>query len=415
MIGKKKKVPDIKGKYSEFKKEKGFETITKENIDALAGISHAIQSQGHPSQRYYDRYLKSLEDKFSVSDGISDGSIPQMSLPFEIDVPFPPPKDPKFTFIDLFSGIGGFRIAMQEVGGKCVFSSEWDHYARLTYEANFGEVPFGDICNYTKDESLMSTIPEHDILCAGFPCQPFSQAGLQKGFEDTRGTMFFEIMKIVKAKKPKVLFLENVKRFKTHDQGRTFATISRVLEKEGYKLYSKIIRAYDFGVPQNRERIFMVAFRENVKFEFPVPPEKRIYNNVGGILEKNPDRKYTISDKLFEGHKRRLDEHRIKGNGFGFSMFNEKSLYTNTLSARYYKDGSEIMIEQKGKNPRKLTPRECARLQGYPEKFKIVVSDVQAYKQFGNSVAVPAVTAISKNIVEALSASKNFKQKAVNE
>jgi DNA (cytosine-5)-methyltransferase 1 len=297
-----------------------------------------------------------------------------------------------FTFIDLFAGIGGIRIPFDELGGKCVFTSEWDKFAQQTYQANFGERPHGDITQIKPSE-----IPSFDLLLAGFPCQPFSHAGLKKGFNDTRGTLFYDIVKIIQHHKPKAVFLENVKGLVGHDKGRTFATIKNVLEEElGYHLYYKIHSAKDFGVPQNRQRIFIVALRDEFDFEFAEP--SGIPTRVGDILEKNVDDKYTISDKLWEGAKRRKEEHKAKGNGFGYSVVNADSPYANTISARYYKDGSEIWIEQKGKNPRKLTPREAARLQGFPENFKIPVSDGQAYKQFGNAVAVPAIRSVAKQL-----------------
>lgn len=310
-------------------------------------------------------------------------------------------KKDKFKFIDLFAGTGGIRIPFDEIGGICVFSSEWDKHAQDTYEANFGEKPEGDINKFRPKD-----IPAHDLIMAGFPCQPFSNAGMKKGFEDTRGTLFFKIAEIASYHKPKVLFLENVKGFKGHDKGKTFQTMKRVLEDElGYKIFTKILNAKDFGVPQNRERIYILAFRKSVfgnnfEFEFPKPLKTKI--RVGDILEKKVDPKYTISDRLWAGHKRRKAEHLQKGNGFGYSLFNAKSPYTSTISARYYKDGSEILIEQKGKNPRKLTPLESARLQGYPPDFKIVVSDTQAYRQFGNAVAVPVIRAIVKRMAKYL-------------
>lgn len=302
----------------------------------------------------------------------------------------------KLKVIDLFAGIGGIRMPFDELGAECVFSSEWDKHAQITYEANYGEKPSGDITKIKLEE-----IPEHDILLAGFPCQPFSNAGLKKGFNDTRGTMFFYIAKILEYRKPRIIFLENVKGFKSHNKGKTFKTVMRILEEMGYTMYSKVLNAKDFGVPQNRERIYMIGFLDkNTNFEFPSPLKKA--TKVGSILEETVDDKYTISDRLWQGHQRRKKEHKEKGNGFGYSLFDESSKYTSTMSARYYKDGSEILIAQKGKNPRKITPREAARLQGYPDTFNIPVSDTQAYRQFGNSVAVPVIRAIASQIAKVI-------------
>lgn len=307
--------------------------------------------------------------------------------------------DSVYRFIDLFAGIGGIRQGFESVfksRSSFVFASEIDKFAQRSYIANYNHLPSGDITQIQPEE-----IPPFDILLAGFPCQPFSNAGLKKGFNDTRGTLFFDIARITKYHKPQVLFLENVKGFKSHDRGNTYRVVKQTLEDMGYKVYAEILNAKDFGVPQNRERIYIVAFLDHTKtFEFPKPLQKPIC--VGDILEKGVDKKYTLSDKLWTGHQRRKKEHQEKGNGFGYSLFNENSKYTSTISARYYKDGSEILIEQKNKNPRKLTPREAARLQGFPDSFKIVVSDTQAYKQFGNSVAVPVIEAIAKNIYESL-------------
>lgn len=300
-----------------------------------------------------------------------------------------------FKFIDLFAGIGGIRIAFESIGGDCVFSSEWDKHAQKTYEVNFGEVPAGDITKISPAD-----IPEHDLILAGFPCQPFSGAGLKKGFEDERGNLFFSIAAIAKHHKPRALLLENVKGLKSHDKGNTFKVIEKTLQDLGYHVFTKVFNAKDFGVPQNRERIYIVALKADVKFEFPTPPLIPI--KVGDILEQHVDEKYTISDKLWEGHQRRRLEHAAKGNGFGYSIFTEDSPYTSTISARYYKDGSEILIKQKDKNPRKVTPREAARLQGYPDTFKIEVSDTQAYRQFGNSVAVPVLIAIANQMKQFL-------------
>ncbi len=304
-----------------------------------------------------------------------------------------PKKKAIFKFIDLFAGIGGIRLGFQDAGGECIFTSEWDEAAQKTYRANFGEIPYGDITKIDPAE-----IPSFDVLLAGFPCQPFSQAGLKKGFEDTRGTLFFNIIKIVEHHSPRIVFLENVRNLAGHDKGNTLKVIISTLEGMKYKVFKKILNAKDFGLPQNRARIYIVAFKENADFVFPI--ETMVKTRLGDILEKKTDPKYTISDKLWKGHKRRKAEHKKRGNGFGYSIFDENSEYTSTISARYYKDGSEILIRQKGKNPRKLTPREAARLQGFPETFVIPVSDSQAYRQFGNSVAVPVIKALAKKIIK---------------
>jgi len=318
-------------------------------------------------------------------------------------IPFQPPSSPSFSFIDLFAGIGGFRIALQDLGGKSVFSSEWDPYAKDSYFANFGEVPFGDIKAYSDKRNTFGNnglgIPRHDILAGGFPCQAFSQAGLQLGFNDARGTLFFNILKIAENHRPKVVFLENVKRLKTHDEGRTFKCICNSLREIGYTVSSEVLSAYNFGVPQNRERIFIVASLKNKPFKFPKPTRRNGEIKLGDILERDVDSQYTISDRMLAGHLRRLEEHRKKGNGFGFAVFSEDSKYTNTISARYWKDGSEILIKQGGKNPRMLTPRECARLQGFPDSFKITQHKRHSYQQFGNSVAVPVVRAVAEEIL----------------
>lgn len=301
--------------------------------------------------------------------------------------------------IDLFAGIGGIRLGVEQAFGSvdCVFTSEIDKHAVATYKANFRDANiFGDIKQIDEND-----IPDHDILLAGFPCQPFSQAGLKRGFTDTRGTLFFDIERILLAKQPKAFLLENVKQLKGHNKGETFKTIIDHLTNAGYKVFYEILKAKDFGVPQNRERIYIVGFLEHsVNFEFPKP--MNISTRVGDILDDAVDEKYTISDKLWAGHKRRKEQNRLNGKGFGYGLFNKESKYANTISARYYKDGSEILIEQENKNPRKLTPREAARLQGFPEEYIISVSDAQAYKQFGNSVCVPVVKAIAMQMKKAL-------------
>lgn len=319
-------------------------------------------------------------------------------LSFPETIPFPNPQKAEYRMIDLFAGIGGTRIGFWQTGKtQCVFSSEIDKFAAKTYTANFGEAPYGDITKI-----LAKDIPDHDILVGGFPCQAFSQAGLKKGFEDTRGTLFFEIARILKEKRPKAFLLENVKNLTLHDNGRTFEVITNTLNELGYAVSAKLFKAKDFGVPQNRERIYIVGFDKNTvknysDFSFPTPPCSE--TRVGDILDPYVDSKYTISDELWKGHQRRKRDNKINGKGFGYTLFNADSPYTNTISARYYKDGSEILIEQQGKNPRKITPREAARLQGFPEEFIIPVSDTQAYKQFGNSVAVPVIHEIAKRII----------------
>lgn len=302
----------------------------------------------------------------------------------------------KFKFIDLFAGVGGIRIPFEELGGKCVFSSEWDKFAQITYEANYGEVPHGDITKINEKD-----IPKHDLLVGGFPCQAFSQAGLKKGFKDTRGTMFFEIARILDYHKPKALLLENVKGLRGHDKGKTFKVIISILNELGYQtLESTVLNAKDFGLPQNRERIFIVGYRKHVNFQFPQAPMTN--TRLGDILDKKVPEKYTISDRMWKSAKVRKEAYRKKGYGFGFSLFNEDSKYTSTISARYYKDGAEIWIDQGKKNPRKLTPNEARKLQGFPDNFKIPVSDGQAYKQFGNAVPVPVIRAIAERMVKYL-------------
>jgi DNA (cytosine-5)-methyltransferase 1 len=336
----------------------------------------------------------------------------QLYMPLEFDIPFPPPADPAFKFIDLFAGIGGFRIAFQKLNGKCVFSSEINSSAKSTYEQNFGETPFGDIKDFTgshlKDSFLNSAIPDHDILTGGFPCQPFSLAGVSArnhlgiahGFLDkNQGNLFFDIARIVKIKQPNVVFLENVKNFKNHDSGNTFDIVKSIMLELGYDFHSKIINANKL-VPQSRERFYMVCFRNgNASFEFPeFSGEPKILRN---ILEPIVADKYTISDKLWQGHQRRTHANLARGTGFTAHTANLDKP-SNTIVARYGKDGKECLIPQENKNPRKLTPRECARLQGFPENYILPSSDAAAYRQFGNSVAVPVIEAIGKNIVKAL-------------
>jgi len=313
-------------------------------------------------------------------------------------------KKSRFTFIDLFAGIGGMRLAFEAAGGRCVFSSEWDPSAQKTYLSNFRDLPEGDV---TKIDER--GIPAHDILVAGFPCQPFSIAGVSKknslnrphGFQDkTQGTLFFDVARIIKHHRPSAFLLENVKNLRGHDQGRTFKVILDVLRNDlGYHVFDKTIDARAV-VPQHRERVYLAGFRDRVPFEFPVFPTKE--TRLADILEPRIPSKYTLSDKLWQYLQRYAEKHRAAGNGFGFGLVGPIDT-ARTLSARYYKDGSEILIRQRGKNPRRLTPRECARLMGFPESFRIVVADTPAYKQFGNSVVVPVIAALARKMVKALS------------
>ena len=327
-------------------------------------------------------------------------------------------NDADFTFIDLFAGIGGIRMGFEENGGHCVFTSEWDKYAVMTYCENFGtnHPVEGDITKVAVED-----IPDHDVLLAGFPCQPFSIAGVSKknslgrlhGFEDvTQGTLFFDVARIIKEKQPKAFLLENVKNLMSHDKGQTFQVIKETLEDElGYKIYPKVVDAKGF-VPQHRERIYIVGYRDETDFSWDAfRTEDKMAKTMGDILHpqngnEEPEKDYTVgskakvnekyvlSDKLWKYLYDYAAKHKAKGNGFGYGMVTKKST-ARTLSARYYKDGSEILINRGRYNPRRLTPRECARLMGYPDSFKIPVSDTQSYKQFGNSVVMPVIKEIA--------------------
>lgn len=341
--------------------------------------------------------------------------------PFLFEAHRPQPPSPvQFTFIDLFAGIGGFRIGMTMNGGRCVFTSEWDKYSQKTYSHWFGETEIhGDI-----NKVEPASIPDHDILCAGFPCQPFSIAGVSKknsmgrvhGFQcEKQGNLFFRICDIVDAKRPPVLFLENVKNLRSHDKGKTWAIIKSELESRNYKVFDKTVDAKAW-VPQHRERIFIVCFDRAIfgdqpPFEFPQQPDMP-QPLLGDILESSPPKKYTLSDNLWVYLQGYAKKHQEKGNGFGFGLVGPEDT-TRTLSARYYKDGSEILIRQgKKQNPRRLTHREAARLMGYTDRyarafghengFPVVVSDTQAYKQFGNSVVPPVIEAVAKQIVDVI-------------
>jgi DNA (cytosine-5)-methyltransferase 1 len=361
-----------------------------------------------------------------------------MALPREFI--FAHGKAANFSFIDLFAGIGGMRLPFQMRGGLCSFTAEWDKYAQITYASNFGDFPKldGDITKFSA-----AKIPTHDVLLAGFPCQTFSQAGRKAGFLDTRGTMFFEIQRILAHHKPAAFLLENVKQLQGHDGGRTLTTIMNILNGKGipqipvhvpmsdearialeeplnYNADFAVFRARDFGVPQNRERVYIVGFNrkkvpEASKESLVEDMFAEVFNRrdegyskrtFGEILEPTNDEteRFVISEKLWAGHMRRKQRHLENGNGFGYTLFDEDAEYCNTISARYYKDGSEILVQQHGHSrPRKITPREAARIQGFPENFHISsVSSAQVYKQFGNSVAVPVIDAIARQMLPIL-------------
>jgi DNA (cytosine-5)-methyltransferase 1 len=318
---------------------------------------------------------------------------------------------PSFRFIDLFAGIGGLRRPFENIGGRCVFTSEWDRFARQTYAANFHDDPFehrfeGDVRPFAQEPWR---VPEHDVLLAGFPCQPFSIAGVSKknalgrphGFLcDTQGTLFYDLAKIIEHHRPTAFLLENVKNLESHDGGRTFSTIMNVLQVElGYRVQYRVISSHPW-VPQKRQRIFIVGFREKTDFDFDLLDVPNGPGPVlGDILERDVPAKYTLTDHLWAYLRSYKEKHASAGNGFGYSVFGPGDV-TRTLSARYYKDGSEVLVRQEGKAPRRLTPRECSRLMGFDEpqgaSFRIPVSDTQAYRQFGNAVVVPVVRAVAK-------------------
>jgi len=388
-----------------------------------AVITHYLHNiENGVSKQYKKDALKYIKEY--VQFRIEEDNLPMVTehalqqLLFEVnDVPFPTPKDYKFKFIDLFAGIGGFRIAMQNLGGKCVFTSEWDKDAQRTYRANFGEVPFGDI---TKEETKKFIPDGFDVLCAGFPCQAFSIAGKRGGFEDTRGTLFFDVAEIIKRKKPKAIFLENVKGLRNHNGGRTLETILNVLRNDldYYIPEPKIINAKDFGVPQHRERIYIVGFRKDqgvTDFEYPKPLKKKV--KFADVKERKvPATKYFLSTQYMQtliNHKAR---HESKGNGFGFEIIQDDGVANAIVVGGMGRERNLVYDHRitdftptthiKGtvnrEGIRKMTPREWARLQGFPDKYLIPVADASAYKQFGNSVAVPAIQATANEIIELL-------------
>lgn len=399
-------------------------------VDQAALVTHYLQlkdsgvsiSYAQKAQNILDSWTefitktKNISPSNSVSE--NNGAYQQYLFPDLFKTIFPAPEKPLFTFIDLFAGIGGFRMAFQNLGGKCVFSSEWDEQAKKTYYANYGEVPFGDI---TK-ESTKKLIPNNfDILCAGFPCQAFSLAGKRLGFEETRGTLFFDVAEILRRHQPKAFFLENVKGLVIHDKGRTFKTILNTLDEVGYVVPNpEIVNAMYFGVPQHRERIFIVGFRKDLgitKEDFVYPEQKEVTKKWIDVREeKAVPAKYYLSTQYIQtliNHKAR---HAAKGNGFGYDIIPDDGIAHAIVVGGMGRESNLVIdFRQTDLTPttrikgevnrqgwRKMTPREWARLQGYPDTFEIAVADASAYKQFGNSVAVPAIQATGEQILKTL-------------
>lgn len=416
----------------------GIETLDEEGniipfIEQAAFVTHYLQLKednilvpySSKAEAILNLWYETIKGEntsktISTNDIVAEPRIAmqQYLFPDMFQAPFQPPTNPKFTFIDLFAGIGGFRMAFQNLGGKCVFSSEWDEQARKTYYANYGEVPFGDI---TKESTKRQIPIGFDILCAGFPCQAFSLAGKRLGFEETRGTLFFDVAEILRRYKPKAFFLENVKGLVIHDKGRTFKTILNTLDEIGYLVPDpQIVNAMYFGVPQHRERIYIVGFRKDLgikKEDFSYPEQKEVTKKWIDVREENPvPAKYYLSTqyiKTLVAHKAR---HEAKGHGFGYDIIPDDGIAHAIVVGGMGRE-SNIVIDfrQTDLTPttrikgevnkqgwRKMTPREWARLQGYPDNFKIVVSDASAYKQFGNSVAVPAIQATAEQILNTL-------------
>ncbi|ERJ67699.1 DNA (cytosine-5-)-methyltransferase [Porphyromonas gingivalis] len=396
--------------------------------EQMAIVSHYMHNKGN---RYGDPYRYKakglIEDIYNIQNKpagkcVSDPWSEYSLFSDLFSVPFLPIENPKFTFIDLFAGIGGFRMAMQNLGGKCVFSSEWDAQARKTYLLNYGEVPFGDI---TK-EATKSFIPDDfDILCAGFPCQAFSLAGKRLGFEETRGTLFFDVAEIIRRKRPKAFFLENVKGLLIHDKGKTIQTILNVLREDldYYVPDPQIINAKNFGVPQHRERVFIVGFRkdQNTK-EFCYPNSTDKTKTFADIKEEEPvSAKYYLSTQYLKTLVAHKERHAAKGNGFGYEIIPDDGI-ANAIVVGGMGRERNLVVDKRLENftpvtnikgeinrdgLRRMTPREWARLQGFPDDFIIGVADASAYKQFGNSVAVPAIQATGQEIIKRLKFPKN--------
>jgi len=399
--------PQIKTHRGKIKFSTLFDCFQLLPADHLADIFHFLQNRETKQKKLFSQRVKSFLSPETFRF-INDKEVIW-------DVPFPPIANPKFTFIDLFAGIGGMRLAFQNLKGQCVFSSEWDEQAKITYRTNFGEVPYGDITKIDENE-----IPKHDILVAGFPCQAFSIAGFKGGFEDTRGTLFFDVARIINSRKPKAFLLENVKGLVGHDKGQTLKVILHTLREDlGYFVPEpRVMNARDFGVPQHRERIFIVGFKSKAAFNrFSYPKPTQIKKMISDIKEEDTvPVKYYLSEQYLATLKAHRQRHKDKGNGFGYEVISDDAIANAIVVGGMGRERNllvdhrlkELTPTTNIKGPvnregiRKMTPREWARLQGFPDRFKIPVSDAQAYKQFGNSVAVPAVNATARNILKAL-------------
>ena len=402
----------MRRKYSDIKETLQIE-VEKNSDNNLAHLTHFFQNNLNGVSQHYKSIAKHcLVDLHKNLNLIEEPEF-QYYLPINWDIPFPPPEKPTFKFIDLFSGIGGFRIPLQEIGGKCVFSSEFNQHAQRAYELNFGEIPFGDITNID-----LETVPNHNVLCAGFPCQPFSISGKMKGFEDTRGTLIYHVFKIIEARKPEVVFLENVKHLVYHDKRRTLRTIIKHLEELDYIVSTKVLNASDFGVPQNRERIIIIGHQKK-KFDF-----SKIKTVAKPILEDFLDKENDF-EYLDEPYTI-LEKQKKQDSGLIFAGYRNKAIRkagvrpgTEHLS-RVHKQPNRI-YSTKGVHPalpsqessgrfwilhnrkvRKLTINECYRIMGFPERFKFITSKSELYKQIGNSVAIPMIKEVAKEIQKQL-------------
>jgi len=416
----------------------GQRVLRDSGNDSYAALTHFLQATSKQDAEFFVKRANAdvvLKYNKLVISKMSKKQVEQLPLPglishplevrVDFNVPFPPPATPRFKFIDLFAGIGGMRIAFQALGGQCVFSSEIDPFAKQTYAANFGEVPFGDITQIDEKD-----VPPHDILVAGFPCQAFSIAGRRMGFEETRGTLFFDIARILDQKRPRAFFLENVKGLMNHKGGETLKTILSVLRDDlGYFVPEpQIVNAKYHGVPQNRERVFIVGFAdEQAARSFRYPKQTRVKSKIADILEESPvDVKYYLSARYLSSIKEHRRRHEAKGHGFGYEIVDPDGVANAIVVGGMGRERNLIFDKRLvNRTPstnivgpinseyiRKMTPREWARLQGFPDKFKIVVSDAQAYKQFGNSVAVPAIKSVAKTLMLTLSRVREHESKS---